>query len=145
MSLKAFSGNISFNAQHSPMGAFMSFSCGHFGTRGGVAAQIGKPGNQDLFVGVKQGGRFDEAPLECLPFFQTASGGGAGAADFLAEQAGPSRAERGTEGRGLRPRADPPLLRLGDRPLGHGRLHLHGLHALRRDSRPGRHNARPDA
>ena len=27
-------GNINFNAQHSPMGAFMSFTCGHFGTRG---------------------------------------------------------------------------------------------------------------
>jgi xylan 1,4-beta-xylosidase len=87
---KPFSGNISFNAQHSPMGAFMSFSCGNFGTRGGVAAQIGKPGNQDLFVGIKPASRFDDVPLRCLPFFRSTAGGGAGAADFLVEQAGPS-------------------------------------------------------
>ena len=88
--LKPFSGNISFNAQHSPMGAFMSFTCGNFGTRGGVAAQIGKPGNQDLYVGVKDGSRFEEAPLRCLPFFASTSGGGAGAADYMVEQAGPA-------------------------------------------------------
>lgn len=88
--LSPFAGNISFNAQHAPMGAFMSFTCGHFGTRGGIGAQIGKPANQDLFVGVKAGGRFDDAPLRCLPFFRQAAGGGAGAADFLVEQAGPA-------------------------------------------------------
>ncbi len=85
-----FSGNISFNAQHSPMGAFMTFACGNFGTRGGVGAQIGKPANQDLFIGVKDGGRFDNAPLKCLPFFASAKPGGAGAADFQGEQAGPA-------------------------------------------------------
>jgi hypothetical protein len=90
VSLAPFSGNISFNAQHSPMGAFMSFSCGHFGTRGGVAAQVGRPGNQDLFIGVKHGGRYDEAPLRCLPFFSSTAAGGAGAADFLGEQASPT-------------------------------------------------------
>lgn len=89
-SLPPFLGNISFNAQHSPMGAFMSFACGHFGTRGGIGAQIGKPANQDLFVGVKEGGRFDSAPLKCLPFFAKARSGGAGAADFQGEQAGPA-------------------------------------------------------
>jgi hypothetical protein len=90
MSLKPFAGNISFNAQHAPMGAFMSFSCGHFGTRGGVAAQLGKPANQDLFIGIKQGSRFDDAPLRFLPFFQSAASGGAGAADFLAQDERPA-------------------------------------------------------
>src|SRR5438874_1893767 len=90
----AFAGNISFNAQHSPMGAFMSFTCGNFDTRGGVAAQIGKPANQDLYVGVKEGGRFEDAPLQCLPFFKSTSGGGAGAADFLVEQAAAGPAEQ---------------------------------------------------
>ena len=85
-----FSGNISFNAQHSPMGAFMTFACGHFGTRGGIAAQIGKPANQDLFIGIADGSRFDSAPLKCLPLFATARPGGAGAADFQGEQAGPA-------------------------------------------------------
>lgn len=85
--LTPFRGNVSFNAQHSPMGAFMSFTCGHFGTRGGVAAQIGKPGNQDLFIGVKEGERSADVPLKCLPFFRTTRNGGAGAADFQVEQA----------------------------------------------------------
>jgi hypothetical protein len=85
-----FSGNISFNAQHSPMGAFMTFACGQFGSRGGIGAQIGKPANHDLFIGVKDGSRFDAAPLKCLPFYSSARPGGAGAADFQGEQAGPS-------------------------------------------------------
>ena len=89
-SLPPFGGNISFNAQHSPMGAFASFTCGHFGTRGGIGAQIGKPADQDLYIGIKEGGRTDAAPLRCLPFFRSAAGGGAGAADFMVEQAGPA-------------------------------------------------------
>ena len=88
--LPPFAGNISFNAQHSAAGAFMSFTCGQFGTRGGLAAQCGKPANHDLFIGVKDGSRFEEAPLRCLPFFKTTRAGGAGAADFQVEQAGPS-------------------------------------------------------
>ncbi len=88
--MKPFKGNISFNAQHSPMGAFMSFTCGHFGTRGGIGVQIGKPANQDLYIGVKEGDRSSDVPLKCLPFFQTTRSGGAGAADFQVEQAGPS-------------------------------------------------------
>ena len=87
-----FSGNISFNAQHSPNGAaFMSFTCGNFGTRGGIAAQIGRPGNQDLYIGIKEGGRFEKGTLRsCLPFFACTAGGGAGAADYMVEQAGPA-------------------------------------------------------
>jgi xylan 1,4-beta-xylosidase len=66
----AFHGNISFNAQHSPMGAFFSFTCGHFGTRGGMGVQLGRPADQDIYIGVKQGDRSADAPLVCLPFFQ---------------------------------------------------------------------------
>jgi len=89
----AFHGNISFNAQHSPMGAFMSFTCGHFGTRGGFGLQIGKPGNQDLYIGVKEGDRFSDSPLKCLPFYHGAlqddrdADDRSGAADFQVEQA----------------------------------------------------------
>lgn len=90
MKPQPFTGNINFNAQHSPMGAFMSFTCGHFGTRGGIGVQIGKPANQDLYIGLKDGDRFSDAPLKCLPFFQTTRSGGAGAADFQVEQAGPA-------------------------------------------------------
>src|SRR3954451_14518223 len=83
-----FEGNINFNAQHSPMGAFMSFTCGHFGTRGGIGVEIGSPAQQDLYIGVKDGDRFSKSPLKCLPFYRSAARGGAG--DFLVEQAGPS-------------------------------------------------------
>lgn len=86
----AFHGNSNFHAQHSPMGAFMSFTCGMFGARGGIGVQVGKPANHDLFIGVKEGGRYTDAPLRCLPFFRTTASGGAGAADFLVEQAGPA-------------------------------------------------------
>jgi hypothetical protein len=55
-----------------------------------MAMQIGKPATQDMYIGVKDGGRFEPAPLHCLPFFQATAGGGAGAGDFLIEQAGPA-------------------------------------------------------
>jgi|HubBroStandDraft_6_1064221.scaffolds.fasta_scaffold345939_1 hypothetical protein len=54
--------NINFNAPHSPMGAFMSFIASHFGTLGGIGMQIGKPENQEVHVGVKNGGRFESSP-----------------------------------------------------------------------------------
>jgi hypothetical protein len=80
----AFHGNIAFNAQHSPMGAFFSFTCGHFGTTGGFGLQVGKPGNQDLYIGVKDGGRNSAAPLKCLPFYEGAKDDAAAA--FQVEQ-----------------------------------------------------------
>ena len=73
MPVQPFSGNIAFNAHHSPIGAYTTFTCGHFGTRGGLAAQLGKPAGQDLFIGVKLGGRYDRAPIRCLPFFDGAA------------------------------------------------------------------------
>ena len=78
---------IGFNAQHSPMGAFMSFTCGHRGTGGGIGVQIGQPARQNLFVGVKDAARRDDAPLRCLPLFK---GSDPDAEKFLVEQAGPS-------------------------------------------------------
>jgi hypothetical protein len=62
--------NIDFNAQHSPMGAFMSFTCGHFGSPGGIGIEIGKPASQNVFIGLKTGDRKSLAPLKCLPFFK---------------------------------------------------------------------------
>ena len=63
------SDHLSFNAQHSPMGAFMSFTCGNFGTRGGIGLQIGQPGDQEVFIGFKDGDRYSDATLKCLPFY----------------------------------------------------------------------------
>ena len=86
--LQPFAGNISFNAQHSPMGAFMSFTCGNFGTRGGVGLQIGQPGNQDIYIGVKDGDRKSESVPRCLPFFQ---GNARDAAAAFLVEAGPEQ------------------------------------------------------
>ena len=61
--------HVGFNAQHSPMGAFMSFTCGNFGTRGGIGLQIGQPGDQEVFIGYKEGDRYSDATLKCLPFY----------------------------------------------------------------------------
>src|SRR6185437_12566539 len=79
---------LSFNAQHSPMGAFMSFTCGNFGTRGGIGLQIGQPGDQEVFIGFKDGDRYSDATLRCLPFYTAAVDRSADA--FLVEQAGPA-------------------------------------------------------
>lgn len=106
----AFKGQTSFNAHHSPMGAFFSFTCGNFGTRGGLAAQAGGPADQNLYIGVKEGDRHSDSPLKCLPFYEGAvpasfeewdpvtggqkrrAVGGEGSADaaaaYLVEQAG---------------------------------------------------------
>src|SRR5438034_720443 len=61
-------GNINFNAQHAPMGAFMSFTCGHFGSGGGIGLEIGRPANQNIYIGVKEGGRRSPTAIRCLPF-----------------------------------------------------------------------------
>ncbi len=74
-----FAGNINFNAQHAPAGAFMSFTCGHFGGGGGIGVEIGRPAHQSVYVGVKRGDRRSPEPIRCLPFIrrtaQPAEGG----------------------------------------------------------------------
>jgi len=52
----------------------MSFTCGHFGSGGGIGAEIGKPAGQNLFIGVKQGDRKSQNPIRCLPFLKTTAG-----------------------------------------------------------------------
>ena len=37
--LRPVTGNVAFNAHHSPMGAFFSFTCGHDSMGGGLAAE----------------------------------------------------------------------------------------------------------
>lgn len=85
-----FDGNINFNAQHSPTGAFMSFTLGHFGTGGGIGVEIGRPASQNVFVGVKQGDRTSRNAVRCLPFFRgTRAAGATSAADYDAEHVQP--------------------------------------------------------
>jgi hypothetical protein len=92
-----FAGNINFNAQHSPVGAFMSFTCGHFGSGGGIGVEIGKPANQNVIVGVKRGGRKSKAALRCFPF---ARGGSvvSKSADYDVEHAAGGAAPAATQG-----------------------------------------------
>ncbi len=87
---KRLSCPIGFNAQHSPMGAFMSFTCGNPGTKGGIGLQIGQPADQEVFVGVIDGDRGADVPLQSLPFYVGAVSNAAEA--FTVEQAGPSEA-----------------------------------------------------
>lgn len=60
--------NPSFHAQHSPVGAFFSFTCGLAGSKGGIAAELGRPADQELFIGVKDGAAHDNVVAELLPF-----------------------------------------------------------------------------
>ncbi len=66
----------------------MSFTCGNFGTRGGIGLQIGHPGDQEIFIGFKEGDRYSDATLKCLPFYVGAVNRASDA--FLVEQAGPA-------------------------------------------------------
>jgi hypothetical protein len=89
MAVPSFAGNISFNAQHSPAGAFMSFTCGHFGSGGGIGVEIGRPANQNVYVGIKRGDRTSKQPFRCLPFVRRGSFTSA-AASFQVDQAKPT-------------------------------------------------------
>lgn len=90
MTKRPLSAHIGFNAQHSPMGAFMSFTCGNPGTKGGIGLQIGSPGDQEVFIGVIDGDRYADVPLKSLPFYIGAASTAMEA--FTAETAGPSEA-----------------------------------------------------
>ncbi len=56
---------ICFNTQHSPIGAFARFTLGSKGANGGLALELGKPADQNVFIGIA-----DEKGINCLPFFQ---------------------------------------------------------------------------
>ena len=54
-----------FNAQHSPIGVFASFTLGAKGPKGGLGLELGKPADQNVYIGLEgEPGRF-----ACLPFF----------------------------------------------------------------------------
>jgi hypothetical protein len=57
--------NIFFNTQHSPIGSFASFTLGAKGAVGGLGLELGKPADQNVFIGIA-----DENSITCLPFFQ---------------------------------------------------------------------------
>ncbi len=60
------SESLFFNAQHSPVGAFASFTLGFPGQKGGLGMELGGPSDENVYVGMetRAGGTF-----EALPFF----------------------------------------------------------------------------
>src|ERR1043165_400034 len=63
------SRNIFYNTQHSPIGAFASFTLGVKGPRGGLGLERGKPADQNVYIGgesATQPGQF-----ACLPFYES--------------------------------------------------------------------------
>jgi hypothetical protein len=62
-------GSPYFNAHHSPIGAFASFTFGCKGPNGGLGIELGGPANEHLFIGAEDG----ETPGRYLafPFFGT--------------------------------------------------------------------------
>ncbi len=57
---------IFFNTQHSPIGAFASFTLGSKGAKGGLGLELETPANQNVFIGL------EDVPgrAVCFPFFQ---------------------------------------------------------------------------
>ncbi|CAM4437771.1 glycoside hydrolase family 52 protein [Paenibacillus tarimensis] len=58
--------NMFFNAHHSPIGAFASFTLGFPGASGGFDLERGAPPNQKVYIGVE---REDGTGYEAFPFF----------------------------------------------------------------------------
>ena len=54
---------VFYNTQHSPLGSFASFTLGAKGAKGGFGLELGKPADQNVFVGVES-----EGVARCLPF-----------------------------------------------------------------------------
>jgi len=59
--------NIFFNAHHSPAGAFASFTLGFPGASGGFGLELGRPANQNVYIGVESA---DRSRYQLLPFYQ---------------------------------------------------------------------------
>ncbi len=95
--IPALEHGIGFNAQHSPMGAFMSFTCGCPFAGCGLGVEIGKPANQNVFVGIKRGKRQADAPIQCLPFFRDAGAQVNAASNYDIENPNAAQAMRGLE------------------------------------------------
>ncbi|MFC1518573.1 glycoside hydrolase family 52 protein [Pseudomonadota bacterium] len=59
--------NKFFNAHHSPIGAFASFTLGFPGAKGGIAQELGKPANQNIYIGLQDD---EQQEFTALPFYK---------------------------------------------------------------------------
>jgi len=62
--------DIFFNAHHSPVGAFASFTLGFPGAKGGLGLELGGPANESVFVGLEKA---RGNGYEALPFFESSA------------------------------------------------------------------------
>jgi hypothetical protein len=58
--------SIWFNAHHSPIGAFASFTLGYPGQKGGFGLEMGKPADQNVYIGLES---TEKGQFQALPFF----------------------------------------------------------------------------
>ncbi|MFC7558718.1 glycoside hydrolase family 52 protein [Paenibacillus farraposensis] len=56
-----------YNTQHSPIGAFSSFTLGFKGNRGGLGLELDKPADENVYIGLQSR---DGSVYEALPFLQ---------------------------------------------------------------------------
>lgn len=59
--------NMFFNAHHSPIGSFSSFTLGYPGAKGGMDLERGCPPDQKVYIGLQSR---DRSHYEALPFFE---------------------------------------------------------------------------
>jgi hypothetical protein len=59
-----------FNAHHAPVGAFATFTLGFPGPKGGLGLGLGKPADENVFIGAE---RRDGRGYEALPFFASSA------------------------------------------------------------------------
>jgi len=59
-----------YNAHHSPIGAFSSFTLGYAGPRGGLGLELGSPANESVWIGVED---IDSSTVRLLPFCDAGS------------------------------------------------------------------------
>lgn len=85
---------IFFNAHHSPIGAFASFTLGFPGAKGGLGLELGAPANQDVLIGLQSA---DGSRYDALPFYAGAAAqlGEASQADDPARRYEIEQAEHG--------------------------------------------------
>ncbi|MGN7455680.1 glycoside hydrolase family 52 protein [Paenibacillus pasadenensis] len=60
------SDNRFYNAHHAPIGAFASFTLGYPGAKGGLGLELGRPADQNVYIGLQSR---DGSRYEALPFY----------------------------------------------------------------------------
>ncbi|HEY5562320.1 MAG TPA: glycoside hydrolase family 52 protein [Clostridiaceae bacterium] len=59
--------NILFNAHHSPIGAFSSFTLGFPGAKGGLGLGLTKPADTNVYIGIEN----TDSKFDVFPFYET--------------------------------------------------------------------------